>query len=455
VKQEDLDKRINSGLDRLYSFQNGEGGWGWWRGEESNPYLTAYASYALHLALRSGYPVPEDRLANAAKVLREQFKNPPEFTTADARAWQLYSLATVKKATASDIQRVVGLDKELSALGWALAGLAALEAGDKKTAGAVALRLDVLARRSGSEAWWPVDRDTLFDYEIDNSVEATAFALKFLVKEGTPSPLVDQAALWLVNHRSQGLWWTNTRQTSMAVFGLIDYLSRSGELRPDYRYEVLVNGVKVISGSAGAKDALASQPRSVTIPGGDAVKVEFRKTGSGRLYWAVRAAARTNDEQFPAASPNSPSIAREYFRLQPVTQDGRRVYDPIPLADEPQPGDLVAVRLRAKAQNERYLLVEDAIPSGAEVVLRDSSYEIRNRPRWWDYYYDRREVRDNRVSFLVTSFAAAVPDLWYLLRITHEGSFRVAPPRIEPMYRTGILAAGSSTTLRTKEAPRP
>ena len=30
------------GLDRLYSFQHEDGGWGWWETDESHPFMTAY-----------------------------------------------------------------------------------------------------------------------------------------------------------------------------------------------------------------------------------------------------------------------------------------------------------------------------------------------------------------------------------------------------------------------------
>ena len=39
---EELDKMTKAGLDRLYDFQHGDGGWGWWKQGDSDHWMTAY-----------------------------------------------------------------------------------------------------------------------------------------------------------------------------------------------------------------------------------------------------------------------------------------------------------------------------------------------------------------------------------------------------------------------------
>ena len=53
-----------------------------------------------------------------------------------------------------------------------------------------------------------------------------------------------KAARWLAEHRD-GDYWYSTKQTSMVIQGITDYLALSGELANSSDVEVLVNGASV------------------------------------------------------------------------------------------------------------------------------------------------------------------------------------------------------------------
>ena len=53
----DLDKKVQKGLDRLYAYQHDDGGWGWWKDDKTDPFMTAYVVDGLTLASRAGYQV--------------------------------------------------------------------------------------------------------------------------------------------------------------------------------------------------------------------------------------------------------------------------------------------------------------------------------------------------------------------------------------------------------------
>ena len=71
----DLEKKVRSGLDRLYAFQHDDGGWGWWKNDESDPFMTAYVIDGLTLAKQAGYQIDDNRVQRG----REQ-------TSTDARS---------------------------------------------------------------------------------------------------------------------------------------------------------------------------------------------------------------------------------------------------------------------------------------------------------------------------------------------------------------------------------
>ena len=58
----DLEKKVQKGLNRLYAYQHDDGGWGWWKDDQSDPFMTAYVVDGLTLAKQAGYEIDDDRL---------------------------------------------------------------------------------------------------------------------------------------------------------------------------------------------------------------------------------------------------------------------------------------------------------------------------------------------------------------------------------------------------------
>ena len=67
---EDLEK-VKKGMDRLYAYQHADGGWGWWKDDQSDPFMTAYVVSGLTWADQAGYDVADDRIANGRQKLKQ------------------------------------------------------------------------------------------------------------------------------------------------------------------------------------------------------------------------------------------------------------------------------------------------------------------------------------------------------------------------------------------------
>jgi len=63
-----LDRQVTEGLARLYDFQHGDGGWGWWKTDENHPFMTASAVYGLIEARSAGYKVDQWRITNGVRA---------------------------------------------------------------------------------------------------------------------------------------------------------------------------------------------------------------------------------------------------------------------------------------------------------------------------------------------------------------------------------------------------
>ncbi|MEO7651395.1 MAG: alpha-2-macroglobulin family protein, partial [Bryobacteraceae bacterium] len=59
-----LEKKVKAGMDRLFDFQHEDGGWGWWKTDESDLFLTTYVISGLAQARAAGYTVKPEALNN-------------------------------------------------------------------------------------------------------------------------------------------------------------------------------------------------------------------------------------------------------------------------------------------------------------------------------------------------------------------------------------------------------
>ncbi|MBM4389034.1 MAG: hypothetical protein FJ088_14935, partial [Deltaproteobacteria bacterium] len=69
-----LEKWVRKGLQKIYSFQKGDGGFGWWSGFESDPYMTAYVVMALMDARDAGVEVNSGVIDRGLGFLLKKFK---------------------------------------------------------------------------------------------------------------------------------------------------------------------------------------------------------------------------------------------------------------------------------------------------------------------------------------------------------------------------------------------
>jgi uncharacterized protein YfaS (alpha-2-macroglobulin family) len=314
----------------------------------------------------------------------------------------------------------------------------------------VAAMLEKAAQSTDAEAWWKMDRDSLMEFYVDASAETTAYALKFLGKQRPQSPLLPKAALYLVNHRDQGYYWSSTKQTAMVIYGLTDYLSRSGELHPNFNLTVSVNGRQVLQKHFGDAEAMAPAMPDLELPADTSNQVRISKTGSGRVYWSARAVYYTSSPKAMKTGSAELNLLRDYFKLTPSKEGDKIVHRLEPFTGTASRGDVIAVRLTVTGTNWKYLLIEDPIPAGTEFIERDDLYELKEKPAWWTYWFSRREFHDDRVALFQTYFWNAQKQYFYLLKVVTPGTFRAGPAHVEPMYQPGYMATTEPKTMEVK-----
>jgi uncharacterized protein YfaS (alpha-2-macroglobulin family) len=453
VSPADLQAKINAGLDRLNDLKHDDGGWGWWKEDDSRVFMTAYVVSGLAQAKSAGYAKADANLGGGVSYLQKQLAQHPRMIP-ELRAYVIYALS---QAGAGDlgpyVETLWSRRSDLSAEGLALTGMVMLRTGDGR-APQIAQMLEGKARHSGTLVSWPSSYNPLLDLNDDNSAESTAFALRFLTHADAKSPLLEGAAQWLVLNRNGGYWWNSTEQTAMVLFGLVDYLAASQELNADFDVDVLLNGSSIGKRHFTPADAASGADLSIDVAaaqlhGGSNV-VQVTKHGSGRAYWSVQGKYYSTEQKLYQQGTLSLNLTRDYFKLTPITKDGQIVYQLDPLKGSVQIGDTLAVHLAVNGSPAKYLLIEDPIPAGTEFVQQADSYKILDQPETWQYWYTRSEFYDDRAAFFVTE-SSGRHESFYLLKVVNPGSFAISPANVQPMYQPGIQATSDLLHLQVEE----
>jgi alpha-2-macroglobulin len=452
VDTPELAKKIQAGMARLKDFQHEDGGWGWWKDDESQVFMTAYVFSGFAQARNAGYDMDPTSVSRAEKYLHQALLHHPNMRD-DLRAYVVYALALRGVATTEELQAAWKKRAAMTSQGLAMLGLALHAAGDQNRAETVAKSLESSATVTEREAYWASNYDYFLEFEIDDGAETTAYAVRLLSLVNPESPLLPKAAFWLVSHRNGGYYWDSTKQTAMVVFGLTEYVKASHELDANFRAELVVNGKQIASKQFSAADGLNPVQRAFHLDASQlqtgANEIRIRKSGAGRLYWSTSSAFYSNEKRLIQDNKLSLNITRDYYLLTPQQSGSKIVYRLEPVSGDLHVGDILAVRVTVAGGEWRYLLMEDPIPAGAEFITRDDLYELKERPSWWNYWFTRREFHDDRAAIFQGYFKGQRQYV-HLLKIVNPGKFQISPAMVQPMYQPSIFATSDAAAMEVK-----
>ncbi|HEX5966671.1 MAG TPA: MG2 domain-containing protein [Pyrinomonadaceae bacterium] len=442
----DLKKKVERGRNRLYAYQHEDGGWGWWKDDATDPFMTAYVVDGLTLARQAGYEIDDTRIARGRERLEAMLQSgknaQDKELDAETRAFMVYALAESGGVASGYVDRLFGERGNLEPYGRALLALTLSLRKDKRAA-EVASEIERSARSGNGTAYWHSKRQERLDFADQDETEGTALSLKALVRIKPDSSLIPQAARWLVSDRSNSYYWNSTKDTAFAIYGLIEFVKASRE-SADYDLEIYVNGENVltehVSAASAARTFVINRAGSA-VGGNNHVRVV--KRGKGQMYLSSSVEYYTNEDQTQARGSADLNVTREYYRLAVAEENYQLKWSMSPLDGEIQSGDLLVVKLRLTGKQSRHLMLEDPIPSGAEQLESVGNLNLDYNEKDWSDWYSSREFRDRRTVFFIDSFDGD-HTLQYAIRVQVPGNFVVAPSRAELMYRPEVYANTAS-----------
>ena len=472
--EEKLPGLVRDALEKLYTRQNDDGGWGWWEhGDESRVHLTAYVILGMVKAREAGFEVEDRAVERGLSYLRGELVNARQLTSyreANEQAFSLYVMAE-----AGDVDQASeyadGLYEhrdKLSHYGRALLALT-LSFAEGET-GESSGRVDTLlsdlqndAILSATGAHWEEDQRDYWGMNTDT--RSTAVILDALARLDPENDLNPNVVRWLMVARREGIWET-TYETSWALIALTDWMRVTGELSGNYDYAVWLNDALLKSGLVTPDTVDASIEHQVTVAelleeASNRLTVG-RGEGEGRLYYTAHLRTFLPVEEI---EPLNRGIVVSRHYSEPSCTEGVRC----PEVEQVEVGDVVQVRLTIIAPHDlTYAVVEDPLPAGAEPIdpslattsLVEQQPTLRREVEgeepfyhWWWNWYSRSEMRDDKVVLFADHLPAGTYEYTYTFRATRPGQYHVIPTNAREFYFPEVFgrSAGRMFTIQAGE----
>ena len=473
-----LDKMISQGLARIGNMQHGDGGWGWWTRGDSSSYLTSYVLFALCHARQCDVKVDENMISRGMNWLKNweiaRLRDTPWVPHANhAYVAYVLSLKNIKATYKPDkgderpgdlIERLwLGRDK-LNLYGKALLALAMANLDDARAKTVLQnimqykqenAETQVTHFRTPRAGWW---------YWWNNDIETNAWILRAIVKLDPKSDVAPRLVKWLLNNRRNGYYWRSTRDTTMCIAAMSDFVVASGEGKPDFTLTLDFDNGTIVKKVKIDKDNFFSYDNTMILKGaalgGGKHTLKITKDGPGALYFNTYLRYFTKEEHITAAG-HELKVDRKYFKLvqvpYEVTVEGakgqkltekRLRYKRVPVkhGDTVQSGDVIQVELKVKSDNDyTYLCFEDMKPAGCEPT------QLRSGGKGQEGFWSYMELRDEKVVFFLGNLQEGEHLLRYRLRAEVPGTFHALPTVLYGMYVPELRANSNEHVIQIKD----
>jgi uncharacterized protein YfaS (alpha-2-macroglobulin family) len=475
--ESDLRRQVAVGLQRLYSNQHADGGWGWWVKDESDPAVSAWVVFGLVKAQQSGFSV-DDQVVNAGigflqgrLVAVNRLRNSSQV---NRQAFILYVLA---EAGQPDVGRTTLLFEErgkLSHYGRAYLALAFHLIGPEQRSQIETLLSDLnsAAILSATGTYWQENTRDRWNWNTDT--RSTAIILDTLARLDPNNRLAPNAVRWLMAARTAGHWET-TQETAWSLIALTDWMAMTGELEGNYAWGVQLNGELLAQDNITRENIQDEKTLHVAVAEllqEEANRLVIEKgAGPGHLYYTAHLQTFLPVEEVKALNRGI-IVGRQYTLAsceptRPPTkeQTDQQTNPTCPSVNAAEVGETVRVKLTIIAPTDLYyVVVEDPIPAGTEAVdesLKTTSVvgeapELRWTDPWsWDgwgwWWFSHTELRDEKAVLFASYLPAGTYEYTYLIRPSLQGEYKVLPTTAYEMYSPEVFGRGDGMMFRVND----
>jgi len=286
-----------------------------------------------------------------------------------------------------------------------------------------------------------------------------------LAQRDPGTPLMSDAVRYLMANRQANGAWDSTYGSAWTLMALSQVIKGTGELAGEYAFSASLNSQPLASGQAGEDGSPVQTSVSLDqlFPKDPNALLIERQEGTGTLYYtaALNVSRPVQDIQ---PQQRGITIQRAYYPINETCSGSACA----PIQEAPA-GELVQVRLALTLeQSAYYLLVEDYLPAGAEILdtslktsqqvipefeqpeaepapLFSPSEPFQDGWGWW--LFSSPLVYDERIAWSADFLPAGTYELTYTLSLTQPGEYQVLPSRAWQFYFPDVQGIGAGAVF--------
>jgi len=465
--QNNLASRINNDISAIIRMQSfTDGGWSWTGSDyQSDPYITAYVLLGLRQAVDAGFSFNEQSIASGQAFLQSnivQADMSMEDGDLDRQAFYTYVLQLGGISTGYE-KSLFDLRDRLSPWAQALLALTYNQSPDGQDE-ALTLMSDLEASASASATGihWQSEHEGWYNW--DSPTFTTAVVLYSLASMDPANELLGNAVRYLVANRGANGMWYSSYNTAWTLLAFLRYLEGTGELQAEFGFDASVNGVELAHGQTGPSgqgltSVYATVPLDDLLPDSPNLLTIQRDNGVGRLYYRANLLLeRPADEAEPVN--RGLSITRQYVLDNQNCRSGE--CPAITSVQLGSPQAVVQARLTLVVPEDMYyVIVEDYIPAGVEIVnlsletsqqgLGGSQYYPADpfSEGWGWWLFSNPQIYDDHLRWVVRYLPAGTYVLTYRMLPLQAGEYQVLPAHAFQYYFPEVegTSAGAIFTI--------
>ena len=444
-------------LQKLTKAQNNDGGFPWWNGGPSSPYMTAYLLQGFARANEFKVQVPKAVVTRAWSYLHkrylEELKKPKlvDFDHPTQLIVINYTLSSFPdnswySGTFNNAERTDMLNQSmkkwqtLPPLLKAQLSLTLQRMGRAQQARAVFESVMNGAKSDPDNGvYWPQQNRSWLWY--NDRIDTHAFMLRAMMEISPQDARRHGLVQWLMLNKKLN-HWKSTRATAESIYALVHYLKREQQLDADERMEVSLGNLPtqefVFNANQynGGKQQMVVKDKDITA---DMANITL-KNESKPLMFASATWHFSTDIAPTSAQGDFFGVERRFFKR--IKQGTEWTLQPLAEGATLKVGDELEVQLSLRSKhNAEYVHLRAPRGAGFEPMESNSGYRWQNSV---GYY---QEIRDSGVNYFLDRLPAGQYAFKYRLRATTSGKFRMAPAMVQSVYAPEFNAYSSGARL--------
>jgi uncharacterized protein YfaS (alpha-2-macroglobulin family) len=484
LSDQELTERVTANvatsISRLLSLQNEDGGWNWWgrsfflddgtQSNASDPYISAYIFFGLVRAREIGMRVDDNALQRAGTYLsslKPEITNDTAGTNLDEMAFVQFALSQANSFDEAIVGNLYNVRDRLSPSSQALLAyvIHKINPADERVRDLIS-NLESSAVLTASGAHWETPKENIFT--TGSPLYTTSVVTYVLAQLDPANTVVFNAVRYLAAHRNTRGVWSIGHENAWAMMALNEAMLGFGDLNADFAFHATLNGGPLASGDVSGNQVLAPVQAEVPLeflsPTSPNLLTVQREEGLGRLYYrAVLNVHRPVEDVKPIDA--GMQVERIYCEST-LNSESTKSCQPISTVELGSDKPVTARLTLVLPHDSYYVMVEDFIPAGAEILNRslktsqqgiestdvevqfDDSDPFAQGWGWWLFH--EPQIRDDGILFSADFLPAGTYVLTYTLIPLQTGEYRVLPAHAWESFFPEVQGTSAGTVFEIK-----